>query len=510
MRRASVFSLAVLLAALPAGAQVRAEAKVEAGALAAQLSPKTRDGVTRNPDLFLERALRLVFEVAEDGTLSRGRVDRHLAQHAARLRARTIGDILALDLDGDLALGAEDVARTQRHGAPEEKRQLSGYLAQADADGDGALSTAEILAHAEAGASGGMPGGDLLRDLLVLDLNGDSVVTPGEIGAAVRALAGVGAVAEAAEDACRALRPSSAAHVVFVSGHEGEALSTLAVAGQDRVTTVATIEVEAGAGPVYIVADALSPVIWRVTGATDRVEAFLAGVYRSGTGVTGLAPEVVHLAPPKDCVPGYVAPHSADRPDPQATLADRLGQPATEVAGTYTLGTVRVPSGVQRRAEMPPPPATGIYRRGGAWYRAEAGGPVRLDREPLDHRVRKVAELRHDLDRLYPGGLVDLAPGDVLAAERAAPYEVLPHGAGLVQLIEARSLRVMQDGRVRIRARIPRFPPGLSGPFTTRFLLDADVPMPAGDPGSASVLDLGTGTCVVGDSCGPPPRLVIR
>jgi hypothetical protein len=106
--------------------------------------------------------------------------------------------------------------------------------------------------------------------------------------------------------------------------------------------------------------------------------------------------------------------------------------------------------------------------------------------------------------RFNPGGIVEIDPAGVVSSMPAEPYEVLPHGFGLAQLVatgalEPRGGQFFFDGYFYIASAIPRFPAGLYGAHSVTFVLGSGVPLPAGSPGHSCVISEETGLPVANE-----------
>ena len=107
-----------------------------------------------------------------------------------------------------------------------------------------------------------------------------------------------------------------------------------------------------------------------------------------------------------------------------------------------------------------------------------------------------------DLLRYYPGGIASVMPEDVITAGgKAQAYDVLAQQDGLLQLVNAGALSVLKNGTYSIDKPIARFPAGLNGGYSLRFILRRGVPMPSGNPGHSSNLIEETGECLNGNRC---------
>jgi len=85
-----------------------------------------------------------------------------------------------------------------------------------------------------------------------------------------------------------------------------------------------------------------------------------------------------------------------------------------------------------------------------------------------------------------------IAADQVVASTSAEPYEVLPEQAGLIQLVQSGALTQNALGEFLINRKI-RFPAGLAGAHSVKFLLRLGVPEPEGDPGHSTVISEDTG-----------------
>ena len=105
--------------------------------------------------------------------------------------------------------------------------------------------------------------------------------------------------------ACSMPRPSEEAEILGIMVSHGNALSNIAVAGQDEKTTAAFIHVDPGDTPVYLIALSGQPMLWVVEGATERVERLIVqpALTKTGPGVavTGLTASRVGALNPNAC-----------------------------------------------------------------------------------------------------------------------------------------------------------------------------------------------------------------
>ncbi len=107
--------------------------------------------------------------------------------------------------------------------------------------------------------------------------------------------------------------------------------------------------------------------------------------------------------------------------------------------------------------------------------------------------IHTSSALESDLYRYYPDGIETIRPQDVVASGKAETYDVLPQEAGLLQLMKSGALSLLRDGAYSIDKPIARFPAGLTGAHSVKFVLRRGVPVPAGSPGHSPVLMEETG-----------------
>lgn len=294
--------------------------------------------------------------------------------------------------------------------------------------------------------------------------------------------------------------------LVVFSVYEGDALSTSALGSRDVETTTVDIEIEAGAEPLYLVLSAFDNMIWRFSGATNRVERVVllaadseqarpttareaerrasaaAGTSSRGrpsrstalanrpfAGVVGLSSNIVTTRNPSDCFGYFTNPESIQATQTAAIVRRATGRAPDVIAAHYSLGAARLPSGKAAK---------------GAWR-----GPAP---EGFDQAMWG------ELLRFTPGGVSSITPEEVHSTVSIQSYDVLPQQAGLAQLIGSGQLVRLSDG-LRIAKPIARFPAGLTGAHSVTFMLGTGIPMPAGNSGHSCVVSQETGQAVAND-----------
>jgi hypothetical protein len=263
--------------------------------------------------------------------------------------------------------------------------------------------------------------------------------------------------------------------IVLFGAYEGDAISTVTIAGQDEDTQTARVVVETGDTSLYVVLASYEDIIWRFEGDTSRIDRLVLIGY-GAQGVTGMpAALVTDLSGGSDC-PSYF--HDVLSPEAAATrraVEDGLGRPVDTMAGGYSVGTLSLPSatvvGSGPPSSVPPGFDPAVYQQLGS--------------------------------RFNPGGVVDIDSSLVVSAAPAEPYEVLPKGFGLAQLVATGALEYRGGdfffGQFYIASAIPRFPAGLYGAHAVTFVLGSGVPLPAGSPGHSCVISEDTGLPVANE-----------
>ncbi|NNU46052.1 hypothetical protein G9X68_02735 [Rhizobium sp. WYCCWR 11279] len=435
-------------------------------------APALRQGMTSFPESYMAQLFQpFRASAGPDRVLRQEDVERSKQIAAARQRASGVAAFFSSDLDGDGRLTLAEFKDAQEQSWYETSIDISSALGQRfaklDLDGNGTVTFEEAKAAAEkpGQAESGRDVAGRLQQLLAVDPNHDGTLTATELEQLGRAAFayydhdrdGVLSKAErtvvSAENSqdnevlqrkeevagCKFPRAVGQEEVFFANTVGVGALSSVSLVGQDEVTETAEIVVEPGETPLYIVALARLPTIWRVTGDVKRVTRFVAMSSTKAAGVVGLPKDVVTLLPDTDCI----STRLTDRPSAaQATAAafqDAIGRP---VRGMFDGPRVsmKLPSDATvpektpgKRTAVPPP-------------RMPAG----LDADPY-----KILRSRH------PGGLVEINAGGVVASADVVPYQIPPAEAGLIKLLQDGSIESNGRQFYTIRKPIARLPAGV-------------------------------------------------
>lgn len=166
---------------------------VMAGAVRAEEDPLT-ETMSRNPERFAARTIDLIAGFGGPEGLRADAIETHIALERAGARASALRRFLAMDLDADGSVTRAELATSQHAASAQGRGRLERQFAAADADGSSTVDADEMSAF---GAAAGLQAlgeaeADLLRALLQLDADGNGALTTAEVTAAVARLDGAG------------------------------------------------------------------------------------------------------------------------------------------------------------------------------------------------------------------------------------------------------------------------------------------------------------------------------
>jgi Ca2+-binding EF-hand superfamily protein len=296
--------------------------------------------------------------------------------------------------------------------------------------------------------------------------------------------------AKAARAVCALPAPSPKAKVILLSAYKTEALSSVAIGPQEAVVHAGRIVVEPGDDPLYVVISTYAAMIWQFSGATGRIERLVMGSSVGGdtanpdargrvslVGATGIPEDKISFFAKLGCLNSFSEMPSSQSVRAVADVREATGQEPFRVFTASSVLGFRIPSG---KVES----VANVYRQ----MLVEKGvGSLRLEGNIGNMILR--AGRSQALDDLYlysPGGLVEIDPKSVVSSLPAQTYEVFPEQAGLVQLLESGALKLNRSGEYIVQKKI-RFPAGLDGAHSVKFLVLRGTPLPDGHPGHSCV-----------------------
>lgn len=463
-----------------------------------------RRSIQTDPQAVLKRTVQQLYRLDADGVVTREDFDRLESVQAAQIRSQKIGSFLAYDLDGNLSVEREEVsafaeANRNRNG----RAEIEIAFLNNDSNDDGALSIEEISIFVKNDNKKLRRGNSQREQLQLFDVNGDGTVSVQEVSEAIKKISDepipepTNTHQRKAKAVCELPPPSAGAEIIAVSGYEGDALSTVAVSGLDDETTVVSIKIEEGDKPLYIFANVYQSNIWKITGATDRVEKFVVQQVRTktgpGAGVSGLEEGVVSFVPTGSCGKYAKSSEGGEALLLKSKLGFALGRPVDKVVAHYTLENVELPSGKVKKRNS--------SQRTGPIIQTDRGAFAIVDGKPVNIEKGKFGRAESSLKRFHPGGIVAIDLNSVVAPSPVEAYDVLPQEAGILQLLNSGHLRKTSDGYYVIEKTFARFPAGLSGAHGVKFILAKGVELPGGSPGHSTVISEETGECLAGARC---------
>lgn len=410
----------------------------------------------------------------------------------ARSRAQSVQDVLIFDLNGDLFVTRQEIERTA-----DENHGIADGPMRKDINGDGRISVQEA---ADAAPHRTFETANL-EALLALDPNNDERLTADELqsigektfddadtdGDGLISQSEAKAISPKQREAAKAQQqriaelrgpscpmpavPAQASLILF-SSHRGDSLSSVAIGGQDNETNAITVTIAPGAKPLYVVLSSHQSMLWRFTGAVERIHMAAIGNYQAYTGpvnsgVAGLdRRKTVFL--PRDCLNYFSRTEDAGKSI--GTIARATGRRPDGIFAAQTANTIILPEGTASRP----------LRSGSI-----GGPPPPKGFDP---------DIWQEATRFWPGGVMDIAPESVVAQATVEPYDVLPSQAGLAQLVGSGALRVGSSKRRYIIERpIARFPAEMNGAHRAEFILAKGVAIPKGSLGHSCMTIEDTG-----------------
>lgn len=301
-------------------------------------------------------------------------------------------------------------------------------------------------------------------------------------------------------ESCRpSLSPGATDDLVLLSGYEGTALSSVAATSLDRVTEVTRVRIERGETPLYIIASTLTDMVWSIEGETERVAGFVAAKGQrpgfEGAGVVGLAPDKVDFID-YACMEFFTQTSSKSAKKAQSRYERLFERDVDHILSGYTLSSVAIPSGEMIDHTMRSEIEAAAIAAGQSQITADNGITFNIESET------EFAE-QTQLFRFNEEGLATVPVKEVVSPSEVQTYDVFPDHAGLIQLLASGHIEYLgRDNSYMysyfIHETFPRFPAGLEGANSVKFILGAGVEMPSGEAGHSRVYSEATGECLKG------------
>ncbi|MEM6493968.1 MAG: hypothetical protein AAF650_06270 [Pseudomonadota bacterium] len=458
-----------------------------------------------NREEYIAQTLRPLRQLDEDQNgLDERDVERQQATERARARASAAQRILSVDFNADLKVERAEMLEYLPGDMARRESAADRLFRRYDKDGDGVITLEEALAveprqRRRANAN-------IVPELLALDPNGDGRITALELTGIAGAVFDYfdvdrsGTLSREETEAVRAERelarevrqrreagcffkpPSAKARVIAFAPYGGQTISSVYVGSPNIETGLIDVAVEPGSQPLFLVLRTYDSVVWRFTGATDRIERVVAGSYETGNreveyergstsaiGVMGIAKDRVRITN-QNCLPDYSDQREIDAGVPQEAFAALFGRKPDVIERQNPIGRLSVPSLQSARVKS-----------------SESPGVM----DGFDPEIWK------DAIHFHAGGLAMIETGDVVAAEPVGDYDVLPNKFGLAKLVASGHLSFEGDAfykrKFTLLKPIARWPASMNGSLSTAFVKPEGVPMPAGELGHSCVLSVEQG-----------------
>ncbi len=477
-----------------------------------------RRAVASNPSNFMQVVVQRLYQISASGVATQEDIDRFERVEVARARAGLVGQMLPMDLDGDGNVSRAEFDAFMDAKPVNEKARAEMLRLEADTDKDGDTSFAEMMAYAGKKATD-MVTAKRRRDRynpMLFDENGDGRVDGDEISRRIEAIAKepVSSTRSSSSESglpvrrvveCNAPKPIAGSEIVLVSAVGSSGLSTVAVNGQETITSVVPVTIEDGDTPLYILAASSGAVIWKVDGATDRVVTFVAQpvVYDkgpfAGVGVVGLDPKRVAFVESRACFEAFPSDGDGKAKIAASMMSAKFGRKIDRIAAARDPNPLLVPSG--RTTNKKPARSGPIVITGDKSYELTPEGPKLLvdDQGPKERPAGVDASTWSDFYREFPAGVIDIDRKSVVSPQPVESYEMLPNLAGIIKLMESGSVRRTRDRFYVIVKPFAKFPPMLGS--DAKFILSNGIPMPAGQGKHSPVFLEETGECIGERGC---------
>lgn len=351
--------------------------------------------------------------------------------------------LMSHDTDGDGVLSYAEMSTLRSEGPRRNHRssqQIGQYMSM-DTNKDGIVTVDELQKS--------------LRDsFAIVDLDGNSVISSEEYKAFIRVAQNLASRAQESRE-CTVKPVPENVRFVALGNYEGASVPTVTTVGQDKEMSSAEISIKAEGKPLYILLASYDPMLFKFSGRLDKVAHVYVSSDIGGSGVAKIPKEKVTFID-KGCVRSFHGDNN------RQTLPDFFGRTPDVVVGQYKIDVVNV---YDDRIEYP------------VTHRDLAN----VAPEGFDPEAWKFAA------RFHPAGVMDFDPKDVVSLKPAEKYEVLPSQAGIAKLVHDGVLRSVGGASYEIVKPLVRYPSGLTGAHSVRFILPADMPKPQGSPGHSCV-----------------------
>ncbi|QFT78102.1 EF-hand domain-containing protein [Erythrobacter sp. THAF29] len=423
-------------------------------------------------------------------------VARARARGEARRRAGLVSALLQYDYNADLKVTRDEIIEYSSAASAEAREsEADAQMKRLDTDGDGTATIKEAMARGkdqrrgvedqatkllelDAGGDGRLTVNELLeaagRVFDHFDYNGNGIVDAPETEAIREYQHEIRERQRMIELGCVLPKASEDAQLVAYGVYESDVISTAWVGSYDTETGVIDVTIEPGSRPLYLVLSSYDAMIWRFSGASDRIERVVAGSYetgasardpdderpvRSAVAVTGIGKDRLTVVG-SGCLRDGWRFRDGERDGPDRIGELVAGRPMDVVASEYGPVRVSLPSGEAKRAERRDLPAPKGFE----------------------------AEMWAEAVRFSPGGIARIDPKTLVTSQPVGTYDIMPEEFGLAQLLARGALKRAGRDRLLLTREIAHWPSGLAGAHSTNFIVSEGVTPPEGNPGHSCVM----------------------
>lgn len=319
-------------------------------------------------DRVLTNSLNALHKIAPGGVYSENAHNLYNARERAIARGRMIGRYLALDLDAN-----QEISASERAFAPKDFAAATELLFfEGDVDDNRVITLSELiefieprLPHQERApapvplhlydydADGEVDRQDIVRTLLAIQRSQERIATAPPV-AIVRTGTTKRPKPVFQPGQCTAPPPPPGAEMFVFSTERGTALSTVAVAGTHTTTTLGRLIIEPGETPVYLFLSSFTPMIWDITGATQRLTHVVVqkGAHdtSTGAGVIGVPAEQITFVEHSTCIEPFTRTDGREDAHAYSQIQASFARLPTAVQAVKGVGVATLPSG--RRSSL--------------------------------------------------------------------------------------------------------------------------------------------------------------
>lgn len=291
---------------------------------------------------------------------------------------------------------------------------------------------------------------------------------------------------------CTVPKARDGAEIILLSARKGSTIPSVTVAGQNIATSSGRIHFEQGTSPLYLVVTSNDPIIWRMSGATERLQHVVVSSRPKNkaikAGVFGVEKRRVTFVSSTDCIPQFSELKNRYRMEARLAVSQYVGSEPKNVIYTRQLHELNLPSGklidpdffhTQKHLVD-----TEILKSVSQFEPSKAIQNLTAHKTSAEQVVWAAAS--------YPGGIVSMNVNTVIGSNTVENYETLPFRFGLLQLINEGKLEHIEKNQFRVLDKF-HLPAGLDRGHAVTFIVPKGIPIPSGYKGRSCFLseDLG-------------------